>query len=275
MTRAASSGNESTAAAATRPLWRSVAVPTEHGGWGLTLEPVLLGLLLAASWAGAAVGVAAFLAFLVRTPLKLALVDRRRHRSLPRTVLATKIAAAELITIVGLATFALFTAGWDWLVPVAAALPLVAVELWFDVRSRSRRLVPELCGAVGIAAVAAVIVIAGDGDVRLAVAAWMILGARAVASIPYVRAQIGRTRHEVGPAGTADAFSGLALMVAVGAAAADRQVVFGTVAVAALIVFQSVALRRAHIAPVKVIGLRQMAAGIALVAATTISASLW
>lgn len=275
MTRTAANEHESEASAATRPLWRSVAIPTEHGGWGLTLEPVLLGLLLAPSWAGAAVGVAAFLAFLVRTPLKLALIDRRRHRSLPRTVLATKIAVAELITIAGLATFALFTAGWHWLVPVAAALPLVAVELWFDVRSRSRRLVPELCGAVGIAAVAAVIVIAGNDDTRLAVAAWMILAARAVASIPYVRAQIDRTRHRAGSAGTADAFSGLALMVAVGAAVVDRQVVFGTVAIAVLIVFQSVAVRREHIAPVKVIGLRQMAAGIAVVAATGISASLW
>ena len=25
--------------------WRAVAMPSEHGGWGLTLEPVLLGLL--------------------------------------------------------------------------------------------------------------------------------------------------------------------------------------------------------------------------------------
>ncbi|RLE22124.1 MAG: hypothetical protein DRJ50_08160, partial [Actinobacteria bacterium] len=51
-----------------RSPWRSVAIPSEHGGWGLTGEPILLGLLLAFSWAGAAVGAAALLAFLVRTP---------------------------------------------------------------------------------------------------------------------------------------------------------------------------------------------------------------
>jgi hypothetical protein len=28
---------------------RSIAVPTEHGGWGLTAEPVLLGLAVAAT----------------------------------------------------------------------------------------------------------------------------------------------------------------------------------------------------------------------------------
>ena len=79
-----------------RPLWRSVAIPTEHGGWGLTLEPALLGLMVAFSWSGVAIGVAATLAFLARTPLKLALVDRRRGRVLPRTRLASRIAAGEL-----------------------------------------------------------------------------------------------------------------------------------------------------------------------------------
>jgi hypothetical protein len=55
--------------ASTRSPWRAVVIPSEHGGWGLTLEPVVLGLLVAPSIAGLAIGVAAFLAFLVRTPL--------------------------------------------------------------------------------------------------------------------------------------------------------------------------------------------------------------
>ena len=25
-----------------RPLWKQAAVPAKHGGWGLTLEPILL-----------------------------------------------------------------------------------------------------------------------------------------------------------------------------------------------------------------------------------------
>jgi hypothetical protein len=67
-----------------RPAWRSVAIPSEHGGWGLTLEPVLLGLLIAPSVGGLALGIAAFGAFLVRTPLKLVFVDRRHPRWLGR-----------------------------------------------------------------------------------------------------------------------------------------------------------------------------------------------
>ena len=158
-------------AAQDRPLWRAVAVPSEHGGWGLTLEPVLLGLLVGFSWPGVAIGVATFLAFLVRTPVKLALVDRRRGRTLPRTRVAWRIALVELIVLVGAVGLAIAAAGWTWLVPFAVAAPLFAVELWFDVRSRGRRLVPELCGAIGITAAAAAIVIAGGEPARLAVAA--------------------------------------------------------------------------------------------------------
>ena len=153
--------------ATARPTWRTVAIPSEHGGWGLTGEPILLGLLLAFSWPGLAIGLAAMLAFLARTPLKLAMVDRRRDRELERSALARRIGGAELVAIAALGASALLGAGGQWLVPVAVALPLFAVELWFDVRSRGRRLVPELCGAVGMGAVAAAIVIAGDGSVRL------------------------------------------------------------------------------------------------------------
>ena len=79
----------------------------------------------------------------------------------PDTV-AWRIAVVELILLVGAVGLAIVAAGWTWLVPFAVAAPLFAVELWFDVRSRGRRLVPELCGAIGITAAAAAIVIAGD-----------------------------------------------------------------------------------------------------------------
>ncbi len=220
------------AAATERSLWRAVAVPTEHGGWGLTLEPVLLGLLIAFSWSGCAIGLAAFMAFLVRTPLKLAVVDRRRHRSLPRTRLATRIAGFELVLLALLGMVALWSAGAAWLVPVLIAGPLVAVELWFDIRSRSRRLVPELAGAIGIAAVAASITVAGGGSWPLAVAAWMVLAARAVASVPYVRTQIVRSRRGSSPLGTTDLFQLAGATLGFAAVAVDTRVVAGAIVVA-------------------------------------------
>lgn len=256
--------------AAERRPWRAVAIPTEHGGWGLTLEPVLLGLIVAFSWSGLAIGLAAFVAFVVRTPLKLALVDRRRHRSLPRTRLATRLAAAELVVLAALGGAALWLVGWAWLVPVLIALPLVAVELWFDIRSRSRRLAPELAGAVGIAAVAASIIVAGGQGWPLAVAVWMMLAARAVASIPYVRTQIVRMRRGSTPLGTTDLFQWAGVAIGFAAVAVDTRVLIGAVAVAALATLQWTSLRRAHIPPVKVIGLRQMAVGLVVVATTAV-----
>ncbi|MGH8978936.1 MAG: YwiC-like family protein, partial [Acidimicrobiia bacterium] len=86
-------------AAQPRAPWRSVAIPDEHGGWGLTAEPALLGLLVAPSWAGVLLAAAAFLAFMVRTPLKVVLVDQWRRRRLPRTRVAARIAAVELAAL--------------------------------------------------------------------------------------------------------------------------------------------------------------------------------
>jgi hypothetical protein len=253
-----------------RSRWRAVAVPSEHGGWGLTLEPVLLGLIIAFSWSGLAIGLAAFVAFLVRTPLKLAAVDRRRDRSLPRTRLATRIAALELCLLALLGAGALRSAGAAWLIPVFIAAPLVAVELWFDIRSRSRRLVPELAGAVGITAVAAAITVAGGGSWPLAVAAWVVLVARAVASIPYVRTQIVRARRGSSALGPTDLFQLSGATLGLAAVALDARVTAGAIAVAVLAAAQSLAIRRDHIPPAKVIGLRQMAAGMTVVAATAV-----
>lgn len=253
-----------------RSAWRTVALPAEHGGWGLTLEPVVLGLLIAWSWPGLAIGVAAFLAFLVRTPLKLALVDRRRHRSLPRTRLAERVAAVELLLIAALGVTSLIAAGPTWLVPVAIALPLVAVELWFDIRSRGRRLVPELAGACGIAAVASAIVLADDDRWRLAAAAWLVLAARAMCSIPYVRTQIARVRRGASSLASADAFQLVGVVIAVAAAVLEPQLWLGAAAVVAVAGAQALALRRPTVPPVKIIGVRQMGAGFAVVIAAAI-----
>jgi hypothetical protein len=247
-----------------------VAIPSEHGGWGLTAEPIVLGLLLAFSWPGAAIGAAAMLAFLARTPVKLALVDRRRNRELERTVLARRIGAVEVLAIATLAVVALVTAGWSWVIPAAIALPLFAVELWYDIRSRGRRLVPELCGAVGMGAVAAAIIVAGDGAAALAAAAWLVLAARSIGAIPFIRTQIGRLHRAESSTRSSDLFQLLALAVAALAAVIEPDVLVGSIAVGMIVVLHLVWVRRSPVPPAKVLGLRQMALGFALVAATAL-----
>jgi len=253
-----------------RAGWRAVAVPTEHGGWGLTAEPVLLGLLVAFSWPGLLIGSAALLAFLARTPVKLVAVDHRRGRRLERDRRAGLVATVELTLLAVFGVVALVAAGPGWLVPVALAGPLVAVEFWYDARSRSRRLVPELCGAAGVSATAAAIIVAGDGSATLAGAAWLVLSGRVLASIPFVRTQIQRLRHGDVPHRLADRMQVVGVVVAAAAVVLDRSVVLGAGAVAVLAVVQTVWMRRTPVPPATAIGIRQMAVGFAVVAATAV-----
>lgn len=251
-----------------RPAWRAVAVPSEHGGWGLTLEPVLLGLLIAPSGAGAALGVAAFVAFLVRTPLKLVAVDRRHDRWLDRSRLALRIAMGELV-VMGVMIVVASTAGWAWSAPVAIAAPLVAVELWFDVHSRGRRLVAELCGAIGIASVAAAIVLASGESAALAGGAWLVLAGRGVGAIPFVRVQIARLRRGATSTSGSDGAQAMAVLTGAIAVLVDSRMPAGLAGLVVLAVLQIFWVRRPPVAA-KVLGLRQMMLGFGLVAATAI-----
>jgi hypothetical protein len=250
-----------------RSLWRTVAVPSEHGAWGLTLEPVLLGLVVAPSRAGALLGVAAFLTLLVRTPLKLVVVDARRDRWLDRSRLALRFAVGELVVLVGLGVVAVWAAGWSWLVPVGVAVPLVGVELWFDVRSRGRRLIPELCGSVGIASVAAALVVAGGRSAGLAIGTWLVLSARAAGAIPFVRVQIARLHRRRASIRSSDGMQAVAIAVGAVAVLIDRRMAAAFAGLVVLAVLHVVWVRRPPIAA-KVLGMRQMMLGVGLVAVT-------
>lgn len=260
-------------AAHQRALWRAVMVPAEHGGWGLTLEPVLLGLLVAPSWGGAAVGLAAFGAFLARTPAKLVAVDRRRDRWLPRTRLALLAAALEGVLVIALAAFATDAAGWSWWVPTLVAAPLVAIEAAYDIRSRGRRLVSELCGAVGIASVCAAIVLAGGHRAAIAYGSWLVLAARSAGAIPFVRAQIVKARRGITATRGSDLAQVASLAIAASAVALSRSLLAGALAVALIAAVQA---RWSRMQPpaVKVIGFRQLAIGLALVAVTALGIAI-
>lgn len=251
---------------------RSVAMPTEHGGWSLTLEPVLLGLLVAWSWPGLALGFAALLAFLARTPLKVVLVDRWRGRWLDRTSVGARVAAVEVLLLVTLVVLAARGADGPFWWPLLAAAPLVAVELWFDMRSRSRRLLPELAGTVGIGSVAAAIALADGAENSLAVGLWVVVAARGAAAIPYARTQVMRTHgreHRRWHSDLAQAFAVVAAAVAWGV---DVVPLAPFLAVVAVAVFNVGAVRAAP-RPAKTIGLQQMFFGIAVVAVTAVAVS--
>ena len=185
-----------TSPTAERVRLAAVAIPTEHGGWSLTLEPVLLGLLVRPSWAGVLLGFAALLGFLVRTPVKIALVDRLRGRRLPRTALAERVAGIELLFLALVSAAALFLGDRRLLWPLLVAAPLVVLGFSYDIRSRGRRLVPELAGTVGISSIAAATVLAGGGAGSVAAGMWLVAAARAVAAVPFVRVQLRRAKAQ-------------------------------------------------------------------------------
>lgn len=248
---------------------RAVAVPIEHGGWGLTLEPILMGLLISPSVAGLCIGLAAMSAFVARTPLKVLLVDARRGRTLERTRLAAWVLVGEGVVLGGLVAVTLLRSNDGFWVPIVAAAPLLGLELWYDMRSRSRRLVPELAGAMGIGGVAAMIVLAGGGGGRLAVAVWLILVARGVTAIVMVRDQVGRLHgRDPRPIPTVVA-DVVALMVAAAAVVVGRPALAGAVAVVGAIVAQRLLALRPPPRAV-VLGLRQTAIGLTVVIVTAI-----
>jgi hypothetical protein len=256
-----------------RSAWRAVAVPSEHGGWGLTLEPAVLGLAVAPSGPGALLAVAAVVAFLARTPLKLALVDRWRGRRLPRTRLAERVAGVEVAALGALVALATMTGDGRFWIAVGIAAPLVGVELWFDMRSRSRRLVPELAGAVGIGAVATTIVLVDGGSWGRALGLWAIMAGRAATSIPFVRSQVARLHGRSVSATPVRVGDAVALGAAAGAWALDGPLVAGAAAVVAVVVFQRLTVAR-PVPRATVLGVRQMLLGFGVVLVTALGVGL-
>lgn len=251
-----------------RAPWRAVALPTEHGGWSLTAEPALLGLIIAFSWSGLALAGAAMLAFVARTPLKVVLVDRLRHRWLDRSRLALKIVIVELALLVALATLTALGADARFWIPLAIAAPLIGLELWYDMRSRSRRLIPELAGTIGIGSVAAAVALAGGAEGLVAAGLWCVVGARSVAAIPHVRCQIFRMHSRPSAIWQSDVAQVAAVAIALVGWFVDAVPFAAVVALTVLALFNVVALRRAVPTRAVVIGVQQMVFGLVVIAVT-------
>ena len=170
--------------------WRPVVIPTEHGGWGFMLEPVLLGLLVAPSWAALLLGLCTVAAFLMRHPLKITRVDQRRGLSSERTQRA-RVVIAFLALVAGFCFVgALWLEGPAFLTPLAMAVPFGAVYLYYDLTKPGRTLQAELTGPPALAFVASSMAVMDGWPMLNALALWAALTLRAVPSVLYVRARI-------------------------------------------------------------------------------------
>lgn len=248
---------------------RAVAVPTEHGGWGFTLEPILLGLAVAPGPAGAGLAAAALAVFLARRPLRVLTADLRARRRLPRTATALWVlAACSAVIAGGLALAATTGAGPFWWA-LAAAVPAAAVQVAADLAHRNRDFLAEAAGAVAMGAAAPAIALAAGWDAGPAFGLWAVIAARAVPSILLVRAQIRRGRGEPGRPAACYGAHALAL-AAVGTLAGVSTVPRAAVgAVALLWAWAAFSLRRPPV-PARTLGWTQMLTGLLVVALTAL-----
>ncbi len=169
---------------------RSVALPIEHGGWAFLLEPIVLGLLVAWSWSGLVLSVGALAAFLLHQPLKTAVRDRMAGRRAPRTIWAERFA-------VFYGAVAIANLGWiAWEAPLRVVLalaifvPFASIQLAYDLRGRSRALVPEIAGAAALAGIAVAIAMLDGWAAGPALGIWGVLVARSTPSVVYVRERL-------------------------------------------------------------------------------------
>ena len=175
---------------------RAVALPAEHGGWALIIEPIALGLLVAPSIAGLLIGAGSFAAFLARHPLKVAIGDRRKNRVLKRTSLADRFALLYVALATVFFTLAITRMSRESLLPFAIASPLVLIQFLYDARGQSRKLTPELAGALAVGSISTTIALAGGWSMPTAYALWIIVACRHVPTILYLRVLLGRRRQK-------------------------------------------------------------------------------
>ena len=231
------------------------------------MEPVILGLLVAASPSGFSLGLAALLVFVARTPIKIVLVDRWRGHWRRRSRRAALVAGIELVLIAVLAVLAVTTARAAFWWPLALAAPLVAVELWHDMRSRSRRLVAEMAAAIGIGSMAASISLTGGVASNVAAGLWLVIAARSVAAVAFIRVQLQRAKGHEHRVWHSDIGQAVAVAVAILGLLIDVVPTLAVVAVATVALFDVVTVRRPPV-PAPVLGSRQVALGLLVVVVT-------
>ncbi|MDQ7027718.1 MAG: YwiC-like family protein [Anaerolineae bacterium] len=169
---------------------RSIALPTEHGGWGFLIEPILLALLIAPSWQGLILAVAVVSLFLLHQPLKIAIKDNLKRRRVPRTQWAERFAL--LYGGLGISLILILTTfnGASFLLPMMVGSIFALVQVFYDGRNKSRNLIPELSGAIALAATASSMALLANWTLIPALILWLILSTRALTAIIYVRVRL-------------------------------------------------------------------------------------
>ncbi|MBV9214906.1 MAG: YwiC-like family protein [Acidobacteria bacterium] len=169
---------------------RRIALPTEHGSWGILLEPLIGGIVVAFSTAAPFVALFFVGAFLMRQPLKIFLADTKAGRKREQTNIALKfVLGYGVVFFIGLVGM-LMTARLYSLVPLLLVAPLAAVQIGYDAAGKSRRVLPELLGAIALSSSASVTALAAGWSYLAAGALSAIFVLRLIPSMLYVRERL-------------------------------------------------------------------------------------
>jgi len=174
-------------------LWRDCIAPKEHGSWSLAFEPIALSLLVAPSMPGALLAVAFAAGFFARRPMRIGWNERRAdRRNAARNAFFLCIAAAGL----GFAgVLALAGVAWIvWLAPVALAGGVFAFH---DTHGAGREEVAEVAGSAAFALAPAAFAILAGWSFASAGALAVLMVARSVPSVLFVRAFLRATKTGV------------------------------------------------------------------------------
>lgn len=244
--------------------WKSVALPTEHGGWGFLIEPMLLGMLVAPSWAGLCICLSALGIFLIHQPLRIATKDRLRGRHFTRTAYAERFAAAYGAIALGGFGLAVLTAQTPFWIPLLLAVPMAGVQLLYETRNRGRELLPEIFGAVALGATAPAIVLAAGCSSQLALLVWLLVILRIVPSIVYVRVRLSALHGHPLPQQAA-LIPHLIAVIVVGIAWVNGLVMWSTSLAISILLLRAILGVRRSDEPARKIGFQELGYGIVYV----------
>lgn len=188
---------EAPVAAAVR--WKRIVLPPEHGAWGFLLEPIIVGLVVASTVPGWLAALSIIAAFLARNPLRIALADRRLGIRSERTRGAEMLAMALIAVAAAAFGIAIVSGDVRMMLPVAVALPFAMVQAQLERMRRSRALAAEICGTIAIGSAASVIAFSAGADALEAFPLWLLLSARSVPAVLYVRERIALEKRGVTP----------------------------------------------------------------------------
>ena len=169
---------------------RRIALPAEHGSWGILLEPLIASLAVAPSSAGFLIAIGVAGAFLMRQPLRVFATGVSSGTSSPNNRPAAYFCL--FFGLVGAAGFsgAAFIASAEDLLPLLALVPFGIYQVFNDVSRKSRELLPELAGAAALSASAPSIALAAGWGPSRAAALWVLFVARSIPSFVYVRQRL-------------------------------------------------------------------------------------